>query len=656
MKKLICFILLITGVLTTMFGQVFNPVRWETTVEKQTLLFTARIDDGWSIYALHIPDEGPIPTSFEFANSAEYELLGEAEEVTKSEVKYDESFKMNVGKFKHTAVFRQKIKALSDKPFTVKGSVIYMCCNDNSCLPPNEVEFAAKVTPEQQTAPSLASTPIQLVAPEQIDTAENIVAIVDESATNLANPALVDAENSLWAFILLALSTGLLGVLTPCVYPVIPLTISFFMRNEQRRTKTTIFGLSIVLIFTLIGVIAALTKSADFTNQIVGHWLTNLIFAAVFIFFALWFLGLFEISLSGSLANKLDQKANKGGYISAFFMALGLVVVSFSCTGPFIGTILVASAQGLAVKPIFGMAAFGLGFALPFTFLAFFPSLLKKMPKSGGWMNSVKVVFAFIMLAFALYFFTSVDRSFGWNIVSRNGFLCIWTVLFALMGVYLLGKIRFANDSEVKSIGIVRLLFAIAAFTFSLYLFTGLLGEPLPAVSSLLPEASHTSRKNVAASVISPAQLCGVPKYSDKLSFPLGLQGYFDYDEAIACAKKQNKPVLMVFKGHGCAKCREMEANIWTDGEVLNLLNEKFILLALYTDDDTPLPEAAHFTSAFDGKVKKTLGQKNTDIEITRYQTNAFPYYAILTPDGETVGKPMGYTGKVEEFRDFLKR
>ncbi|MDR3093074.1 MAG: thioredoxin family protein [Bacteroidales bacterium] len=614
MKKL-SFILFFTCALTTVCAQVYNPVRWETTVEKQYLQFTAHIEEGWSIYALHIPDEGPIPTSFEFAKSAEYELSGEIEELTKPEVKHDASFDMMVGKFKHTAVFRQKIKALSDKPFTVKGSVIYMCCNDSSCLPPLEAEFAAKVT-----------------------------------------PAKADEENSLWAFILLAFTTGLLGVLTPCVYPVIPLTISFFMRNEQRRTKATIFSLSIVLIFTLTGVIAALTKSADFTNQFVSHWLTNLIFAAVFIFFALWFFGLFEISLSGSLANKLDQKASKGGYISAFFMALGLVVVSFSCTGPFIGTILVASAQGLAVKPIIGMAAFGLGFALPFTFLAFFPSLLKALPKSGGWMNVVKVVFAFIMLAFALYFFTSADRSFGWNIVSRNGFLCIWIVLFALMGIYLLGKIRFANDSEVKNIGIVRLLFAIAAFTFSLYLFTGLLGEPLPAVSSLLPESSHTSQKSVAASVTSPAPLCGVPKYGDKLSFPLGLRGYFDYDEAIACAQKQNKPILMIFKGHGCAKCREMEANIWTDAETLALLNGKFVLLALYTDDNTPLTETEFFTSAFDGKVKKTLGQKNTDIEITRYQTNAFPYYAILTPDGETIGNPMGYTNKVEEFRDFLKR
>ncbi|MDR1667097.1 MAG: thioredoxin family protein [Bacteroidales bacterium] len=638
MERIVGLIFSVLFMTASLNGQIFDPVRWETALEKTAVagqeeiavLFTAYMDEGWAIYSLHVP-KGPIPTSFTFQRGAEYATADAIEEVTTPKIAYDTSFGADIGKHVGKAVFRQRFKPLTDQPFTIKGVVEYMCCNDNSCLPPTQADFSVQVTPARETGVHTET-----------------------------NPAVADRNGSLWTFILLALTTGFLGVLTPCVYPVIPLTVSFFLSNEKRSksiTKALIFGLSIVLIYTSVGVIAAVTKSADFTHQITGHWATNLTFAVIFIVFALWFFGLFEITLSGSLANKIDRKAGKGGYISAFFMALTLVIVSFSCTGPFVGAILVASAQGLAFKPIVGMAAFGLAFALPFTLLAFFPALLKKMPRSGGWMNAVKVVFAFVMLAFALYFFAAVDRILGWGWISRNVFLCIWTVLSAMTGFYLLGKIRFAHDSELKQTGFVRIMLAVVAFSFSLYLFTGLLGEPLHTVSALLPESHPVQVKSSGAVSVAPsATLCHTPRYSDRFHFPLGLKGYFDYDEAITCAKEQQKPVLMFFKGHGCSKCREMEANIWPDPEIRRLLNDKFILLALYTDDHTPLPEQEQYVSDFDGKVKKTLGQKNTDLEITRFQTNTFPFYAILDTNGELIGKTIGYTSSVEMFVEFLKQ
>jgi len=673
MKKLIYSIVLLF-LSFSLSAQIIDPVKWQTTVENLTatdadLKFTATIEQGWSIYAIDIP-EGPIPTSFTFEPNPAFEFIGDIEQVTKPEVKADPYFNNHlIGKFHSQAVFRQKIKLLKTENFVVKGQVEYQCCNDVSCIAPKEVDLEIKIIPQApseskaESAPAIEKVegnPLAQAQPESQQPWTEIAPLSSSAPPIETAPATAD-NSSLWFFFLMALLAGFGGVLTPCVYPMIPMTVSFFMRDTSKRSasiaKALIFGVSIILIYTSVGVIVALTKRADLINVLVAHWLTNLIFAGIFITFALSFFGLFEITLPSSFANKIDKEADKGGYISAFFMALALVVISFSCTGPFVGGILVASTQGLAIKPILGMFGFGLAFALPFTLLAFFPSLMKQMPKSGGWMNSVKIVFAFIMLAFTFYFLSYADKGLGWNIITRDVFLCIWIVLFALTGYYLLGKIRFAHDSEVQHLGVMRLTIATASFVFTLYLFTGLLGAPLNAVAGLLP-ADKTNRMGgmSAQSVLSqsPDHLCSVPKYSDhaNLDWSHGLQGYFDYDEAIACAKEKNKPVLMIFKGHACAKCREMEALVWRDPEVLRLMNDRFILLALYTDDTTPLPENEWITS--DGKLKKTMGQKNADMEITRYGVNTFPYHAILNTNGETLGNPMGYTSSIEEFRDWL--
>ena len=666
-------------------GQIHDPVKWQWTVEDISttgaeLRFTAIIEPGWSMYAVDIPEATirPVPTSFTFDTSLAFELMGDLEQVVKPEVKADPHFgNLLIGKFHNLAVFRQKIKILKSENFTVKGEVEYMCCDDNVCLAPKQVEFEIKVNlPAQTTTPK---TEVNMPVIEKVKGSplaqvptDNVPVEIEQSEIEVA-PRLspmspnttmaISGEMSLWAFFFVALLAGFGSVLTPCVYPMIPMTVSFFMRDTSKRAvgivKALIFGISIMLIYTLVGVIVTLTKRADLVNSLVSHWLTNMIFAGIFIAFALSFFGLFEITLSGSLANKIDRKADKDGYVSAFFMALALVLISFSCTGPFMGSILVVSTQGLAIKPILGMFGFGLAFALPFTLLAFFPSMMKKLPKSGGWMNSVKVVFAFVMVAFTFYFLSIVDKGLGLNIISRDVFLCIWIVIFALTGFYLLGKIRFAHDSDIHHINVYRLFFAGASFVFALYLFTGLLGSPLNAVAGLLP-ANKGVRIGVtsqATITLSSEHLCGIPRYSDnaRLSWPHGLQGYFDYDEAIACAKEKNKPVLLIFKGHACAKCREMEAIVWTDPEILHLMNERFILLGLYTDDKTRLPENEWITSTYDGREKRTMGQKNADYQITRYHVNAFPYHVIIDTNGETIGQTMGYTSNVEEFKNWLK-
>ena len=681
-------------------GQRYNPVKWQTSIENVTatsaeLMFTAVIDAGWSMYAVDIPEATirPRPTSFTFEENPAFELVGEIEQVIKPEVKADPHFGIDVGTFKNLAVFKQKIKILKPERFTAKVEVEFMCCDDNVCLSPEQLDFEFIVNPPR---PPATPTPTPAPAEEskneeqpvieriegsplagivaQVETTEetsNNEDVISEDASlpavsaSKAHSPVSSSEISLWAFFLVALLAGFGGVLTPCVYPMIPMTVSFFMRDASNRAagmiKALIFGFSIMLIYTSVGVIVALTKRADLINALVSHWLTNLIFAVIFIAFAMSFFGLFEISLGSSLANKADKKADKGGYLSAFFMALALVLVSFSCTGPFVGSILVASTKGLAIKPILGMLGFGLAFALPFTLLAFFPSYLKKIPKSGGWMNSIKVVFAFVMIAFAFYFLSITDKGLGLNLISRDLFLCIWIVTFALVGFYLLGKIRFAHDSELPHINVTRLLIASASFVFALFLFTGLLGAPLRAVAGLLPASDNNrggfSIQTSAVITQNNDALCGVPRFSEntRLSWPHGLQGYFDLDEALACAKEKNKPVLLIFKGHACAKCREMEALVWTDPEILQLMNTRFILLGLYTDDNTRLPENEWITSTDDGRLKRTMGQKNADFQITRYNVNAFPYHAILDFNGETIGSTMGYTSNIEEFKNWLK-
>jgi thiol:disulfide interchange protein DsbD len=411
-------------------------------------------------------------------------------------------------------------------------------------------------------------------------------------------------------------------------------------------------------IFTLLGALFSVGIFGPNVGSILStHWIPNLLFFILFLVFAISFFGAFEMVLPSSLVNKTDSKADKGGFMGAFFMALTTVIVSFSCTGPFIGALIIEAVQDGGMRPLIGMFFFGLAFATPFTLLAIFPSALNKLPKSGAWLNAIKVVFAFVLLAFGLKFLSNIDQVYGFELISREVYLAIWMVIFFFLGLYFIGKIKFSHDSDLPYVSVGRLFMAIATFTFVIYLFTGLFGASLESVSGLLPPESEKSYSVYSGSETTrqtQAELCGPAKYGDKLHLPEGLPGYFDYDQALACAKEQNKPLFVVFKGHACANCKKMEDSVWENPEVLRILSEKYVIVGLYTDDRIKLDESEWFTSELDGKIKKTLGKKNLNLQITKYGTNSIPYHVIVENDGTE--HKMGVTFEDDEFLEFLKK
>jgi thiol:disulfide interchange protein DsbD len=585
---------------------------------------------------VRLPEGGPIPTSIHYEDSTLFEFAGGIASIPEAEEHFDETFQMTLRYFSNQVVIKQKVKLNTDKPLETKGYVEFMGCNDENCLPPNEAEFSFILNADKQT---------KIIA-GQTTSADN-----EKSGTN----------QGLWLFLLISLAAGLAAVVTPCVFPMIPMTVSFFMRGSDNRKKTIstgiFFGLSIVFIYTLLGALFSFGIFGPNVGNILStHWIPNTIFFLLFLVFALSFFGAFEIVLPSSLVNKTDAKADKGGFIGAFFMALTTVIVSFSCTGPFIGALIIQAVQAGGLRPMLGMFAFGLAFALPFTLLAIFPSAMKKLPKSGGWLNAVKVVFAFILMAFSMKFLSNIDQVYGLNLISRETYLSIWVVLFFLLGMYFLGKIKLSHDSDLPYISVGRLLLAIVTFSFTIYLFTGLFGAPLNSISAMIPPPSqHSMATNGAMTeqTASRQELCGPAKYADVLHLPQGISGYFDFDQGMDCAKEQGKPAFVVFKGHACANCKKMESSVWTDPEVLKLLSEKYVVIGLYTDDRTKLPQNEWYISKQDGKEKNTLGKKNLDILISRYQTNSIPFHAIIEPNGTQ--KTLGVTFDPEEFRNFIR-
>ncbi len=427
----------------------------------------------------------------------------------------------------------------------------------------------------------------------------------------------------------------------------------------------SVYGISIIVLYTAIGiVVSVIGKGADLPNLISTNWVLNIVFFILFVVFAASFFGMFELTLPTSIANKADQKADKGGLIGAFFMALTLVIVSFSCTGPIVGALLIEASAGAVIKPTLGMFGFSLAFALPFTLFALFPSMMKKMPKSGGWLNSIKVVLGFIVLAFGMKFFLNADTTMHWEILDRDTFIGIWIVLFSLLGLYLIGKLKLPHDSELKFISVPRLGLAIVTFSFVLYLVPGLWGAPLKAISAFLPhEARHdfnlpkmiSENRGTAANNVQN-ELCDTPKYADFLHISNNLKAYFDYKQGLACAKKQNKPLFLDFTGHGCANCKKMEAEVWSDPTVLKKLREEFIIVTLYVDDRTELPEEEWITSKIDGKVKKTIGKINADFRMGKFKVNSQPYYIILDHNEELLTEPQAYDLNVQNFVNFLDK
>lgn len=677
----ITLILLLIISANALFSQILDPVDWGFTYNKTAekeyeLIFTANIDDTWHLYSLNLPDGGPIPTSFTINESDHFELIGEVEEISEAEEIYDPSFDMNVKLFSDEAVFIQKVRLLTDGAVTITGSVEFMSCDDKRCLPPKDEEFIFKLESKDLVQVKDTETEtgeqdgnsveyFQSKVDRKGEAAEETGAIVNASGAKL-----IKEDSSMLVFFFLSMLAGFAGILTPCVFPMIPMTVAFFSRGDRSRGKSLvqafIFGLSIIIIYTSIGLIVSLTSAgADFASNLSTHWIPNLIFFLLFMIFAASFFGMFELVLPNKLINKADKQADKGGLIAASFMGLTTVLVSFSCTGPIIGALLVEAASGEVIKPTLGMFGFSVAFALPFTLFAIFPSWINNLPKSGGWLNSVKVVLGFIVLAFGLKFVSTIDQGYHLGIMSRDIFIALWIVIFSLMGLYLLGKIKFANDSDVPFLSVPRLVFVIATFTFVVYLIPGLFGAQLKAVSGLLPPktaqkfdltsiVSNTSDVTFLSNLNEPNALCEEPEYADFLHLPHGLTGYFDYRQGLACAKALNKPVFLDFKGHACSNCKEMEAKVWSDPNVLRRLKENFIIVALYVDDRTKLAEEEWITSQYDGKTKKTIGKKNADFQISRFLTNTQPYYVILDHKENVLVPPMTFNLNIREYIDFL--
>jgi len=696
MKKSIYVILpLLLGQL--LMGQILKPIKWTSHVQKvndsvANLVFKATIDKGWHLYGQDIPPGGPIPTKFTIEKGKEFILIGHVHPTIPPHEKYDSTFEMKIKSFDNSATFVQSIKVLSPTKFTIQATVEFMGCNDKTCITPQEEEFTFTIDGSQYKT-SKASTP-------GMDTTKTIASsntkgssisnqpqtsVKTSSSNKNASIEVVRPKRSIWGIILEAILWGLLALLTPCIFPMIPMTVSFFFKNNQgnklrARLNASFYGISIVALYTipialLIGItyfVGGEAVTADIFNWLSTHWLPNIIFFLIFFIFALSFFGAFEIVLPSWLINRADQKADRGGLLGTFFMALVLVLVSFSCTGPIVGTIIVKSLQGDIWEPVITILAFSIAFAMPFSLFAYFPQWLEKLPKSGGWMNIFKVTLGFIELALGLKFLSVADQVYHWHILDREIYLAIWIVLFSLLGLYYLGVYRFKDDDPRDHISIGRLMLAIITFSFVIYLFPGMWGAPLKALSGYLPpqqtldfdlqrivqdeiqlsssyNTSNTSNKDDLAT------LCEKPKFEDILPpLPHGLKGYHDLDQALRCSKKLLKPVFVDFTGHGCVNCREMEARVWSHPEVLKRLKENFIICALYVDDKTALPENEWVKSTYDGKWKKTIGKKFADLQVSRYNINAQPYYVILDTAGKDLVQPKAYDLNVDNFIRFL--
>lgn len=664
LRSLMLSVLLIIGV-NTIKSQILEPVKWkfDTKVLSDTeaeLIFTATIDKTWHLYSQHLPEDGPVPTSFSIKKSKDFKLIGKTLE-PKGKKEFDKNFEMEVTYFLLKAVFRQKIEMRTNKPFEVSGELEFMCCDNSRCLPPSTVDFKFKLPGAKgevtANTDTLSESPVVAVENSN-DTlkAKSTETNIDTAPVNAAD------SDTLWGFFILAFVLGLAAILTPCVFPMIPMTVTFFMKGGKKgKFQALLYGFSIIAIYVLFGTVLSVVFGEDFGNWISTHWIPNLLFFGIFILFAAVFFGFFELQMPSWLINKTVANEDKGDFIGPIFMALTLVLVSFSCTGPIVGTIVIESAGGQILKPIIGMLGFSLAFALPFTLFALFPGWLQKMPKSGGWLNTVKVFLGFIELAFALKFLNIPDQTYHWGILDREVYLSLWIVIFILLGLYLIGKIRFPHDSESKFIkSFPRLMIAIASFSFAVYMIPGLWGAPLKALAGWLPpmesqdfDMTRIVRENTGDKTIN---LCETPKYTDKFKLPHGLKGYFDLDQAYRCSKEMKKPIFIDFTGKACTNCRQMESNVWSDPQVLDKLQKEFIVVALYVDDKvTELPKEEWYINK-KGKEIKTLGAKNTDILLTKYSQSAQPYYVIVDAEGNSLTTPHAFDMNVQHFLDFLDR
>ncbi|HKR05472.1 MAG TPA: cytochrome c biogenesis protein CcdA [Bacteroidia bacterium] len=660
LKKLLLFFVLtvfLFGAQTTSYAQLLYPAKWTFSVENKTaseatLVFKVKLDEGWHMYSQFTPAGGPLPMIFTFEPNKCYETLGKVSE-SKPEVEFDSTFEVNVFIFHHQATFKQKVKLKSNANCEIKGIIEYQVCKEACIFKDTSFIFSIKslsgssIEEGTSAGKPIDSSLASNLPANHIDTSTQNQASVTESFTEGLEPGCGETEGavqdyaSLWGIFIGGILGGLLALLTPCVFPMIPMTVSFFTKRSKDRKKgisnAFLYALFIMIIYVGLGLLVTVTLGSDALNDLASNAFFNLSFFVIFIIFALSFFGAFEIVLPSALVNKADAASDRGGVIGIFFMAFTLSLVSFSCTGPIIGTLLVEAAHGRSyMGPLVGMTGFALALALPFAFFAAFPGYLNSLPKSGGWLNVVKVSLGFIELALALKFLSNVDLAYHWGILKREVFITLWIIIFGLMGMYLLGRIKFAHDSEVQHVSVTRLIFSIITLSFTLYLIPGLWGAPLKLISGFPPPDFYKEWKTEAHDC------------------PHDLNCFHDYDEGMAYAKSQDKPVMVDFTGWSCVNCRKMEDNVWSDAKVLKRIAEDYVLISLYVDDKEPLPSEKQYTSTVTGKKIKTTGNKWSEFQASKYQTNSQPYYVLLDNNAQILAKPRGYTPDIPTYTKFL--
>ncbi|MHA8082853.1 cytochrome c biogenesis protein CcdA [Aquirufa sp. A-Brett2-15D] len=637
-------------------AQKITPAKWSWSIkpanpkvgEQADVVFKVAIEKDWYLYSSDFDkDLGPTVTTVTFKSGAGFQTIGGLKAINPHSKIDTEIWNGTYTYFTGQAEFRQKIK-ITAEDYKIEGAYDSQSCSNVSglCVPIRGVfSLAGKAVASVVKDTAKAEKP---VATEVAKPAQVTPAPVAE----------IPQEESLFMFFWIALGAGFLALLTPCVYPLIPMTVSFFTKQKGGKGLAFLYGGFIVLIYVFFGTLLAFFAGASFANFLSTHWIPNMLFFTIFILFGISFLGAFEIVLPSNLVNTVDAKSDKGGFIGVFFMAFTLVLVSFSCTGPLAGSILIAASQGAFLKPIIGMLGFSLAFAIPFTLFAIFPGFMQKLPKSGNWMNEVKVVLGFLEIALAFKFLSVADQVYHWHILDREIFLAIWIAIFTALTLYLFGKISLPHDGPSKNLSVPRTLFATAVLAFVVYLVPGMFGAPLKGLSGWLPPMNSQDFKGSQAT--EPSAQKNDVLYGDFLELPLGLDGYFDFEQAKAAALKANKPLFIDFTGHGCVNCRKMEEYVWSDPAVLQRLKNDYVVVALYCDDKTELPASTWYTSKVDGQEKKTLGDQNLDFQISRFNSNAQPHYVLLDPrndsnkDAKPMVQPVAFDANVDHFVTFL--
>ena len=682
MRKIISFLLL-SFVVYALQAQIKDPVKFKTELTtlsdtEAEVVFTATIDKGWHVYSTDLGDGGPISATFNVDNKSGVELVGKLKPVGKEVATFDKLFEMKVRYFENTAKFVQKVK-FTGGAYAIEGYLEYGACDDESCLPPTQVPFkfsgvakagnaAATKTeqpkaeqPEQKVVDKAdkkeGATPVaskdssammELVPATTTETITDIQPAVTSS--ELWKPVISDLqalgeehgqEDMSWIYIFITgFLGGLLALFTPCVWPIIPMTVSFFLKRSKDKKKgirdAWTYGASIVVIYVALGLAITLIFGASALNALSTNAIFNILFFLMLVIFAASFFGAFEIRLPSKWGNAVDSKAESTtGLLSIFLMAFTLSLVSFSCTGPIIGFLLVqVSTTGSVVAPAIGMLGFAIALALPFTLFALFPSWLKSMPKSGGWMNVIKVTLGFLELAFALKFLSVADLAYGWRLLDRETFLALWIVIFALLGFYLLGKIKFPHDDDDNKVGVTRFFMALISLAFAVYMVPGLWGAPLKAVSAFAP----------------PMQTQDFNLYKNEVHAK-----FDDYDLGMEYARLNGKPVMLDFTGYGCVNCRKMEAAVWTDPKVSDLINNDYVLITLYVDNKTPLTEPVKIIENGTERTLRTVGDKWSYLQRVKFGANAQPFYVLLDNQGKPLNKSYAYNEDIPKYIEFLQ-